>query len=251
VYPACHNRGRSLPGWRATCCAWRNEKVNTALPAREDTRHDLRKAGTIVVRIGFVGLGAMARNHLQRLQEIPQAQVVAGADLDAVRREEASPSYGLRGYEDYRQMLERVELQAVDICVSPFAHDGQEETVARRSLALFAEKPLSLDLAYAQRVAATIAAWGVINAVGYQFRYLDVVEEARRILVGAAIIARRGFYFAPLPPTPWWRRRELSGGQIIEQATHVLDLMRYLAGEAERVSAERHRGALAPSAWGS
>ena len=42
----------------------------------------------MVVRIGFIGLGAMARNHLQRLQEIPGAQAVAGADLDPERREE-------------------------------------------------------------------------------------------------------------------------------------------------------------------
>ena len=46
----------------------------------------------------------------------------------------------------------------------------------------------------------------------------------------------RGFYFGPLPPTPWWRRKELSGGQIVEQATHVVDLMRYFAGEADLVA---------------
>ena len=154
-------------------------------------------------------------------------------------------AFGLRTYADYHEMLEREDLQAVYVCVPPFAHDGQEEAVARRGLALLVEKPLSLDLAYARRMAEIVGECGVINAVGYQFRYLDVVEEARRLLAGAPIIAMRGFYFAPLPPSPWWRRRELSGGQIVEQATHVLDLMRYLAGEVERVSAESHQGALA------
>ena len=75
-------------------------------------------------------------------------------------------------------MLEHEELHAVYVCVPPFAHDGQEEAVARRGLALLVEKPLSLDLAYAQRVAEVIGECGVINAVGYQYRYLDVVEEA-------------------------------------------------------------------------
>ena len=198
-----------------------------------------------MVRIGFIGLGAMAQNHLRRLQEIPGAQVVAGADLNPERCREAAGQWGLSTYAGYREMLEQESLQAVYVCVPPFAHDGQEEAVARRGLALLVEKPLSLDLAYAQRVARVIGECGVVNAVGYQFRYLDVVEEARRVLAGAPIIAMRGFYFAPLPPSAWWRRRELSGGQIVEQATHVLDLMRYLAGEVVRVSAESHQGALA------
>ncbi len=198
-----------------------------------------------MVRLGFIGLGAIARSHLQRLQEIPGAEAVAGADPSPERRAEASAQWGLSTYADYREMLERETLQAVYVCIPPFAHDGQEEAVARRGLSLLVEKPLSLDLGYAQRVAQVIAECGVVNGAAYQFRYLDVVEEARRLLADAPIIAMHGFYFGPLPPSAWWRRRELSGGQIVEQATHVLDLMRYLAGEAERVSAESHRGALA------
>lgn len=195
-----------------------------------------------MINIGFIGLGRMASNHLQRLQQIPEARAVAGAEPDPDRRREMALKFGLCGYADYQEMLDREELDAVYVCVPPFAHDGQEQAVVERGLALFVEKPVCLDLAYARRTADLISSKGVINSVGYMCRYLDVVEEARRLIGESPIVTMRGFYFGPLPPTAWWGQAELSGGQIVEQATHIADLMRYFAGEVEVVSGMGYRG---------
>jgi predicted dehydrogenase len=197
-----------------------------------------------MINVAFIGLGGMASNHLQRLEQIPEARAVAGTEPDPDRREQMALKFGLCGYTDYEEMLDREDLDAVYVCVPPFAHDGQEQAVAERGLALFVEKPVCLDLAYARRTAGLISSKGVINSVGYMCRYLDVVEEARRLIGESPVVAMRGFYFGPLPPTDWWRRAELSGGQIVEQATHVADLMRYLAGEVESVSGIGYRGAM-------
>lgn len=197
-----------------------------------------------MINIAFIGLGRMASNHLQRLQQIPEARAVAGAEPDPDRREKMALKFGLCGYANYREMLNREDIDAVYVCVPPFAHDGQEQAVAERGLALFVEKPVCLDLAYARRTAELISSSGIINSVGYMCRYLDVVEEARRLIGESPIVAMRGFYFGPLPPIAWWRQAELSGGQIVEQATHVADLMRYFAGEVEVVSGMGYRGAM-------
>ena len=197
-----------------------------------------------MIKIGFIGLGGMARNHLERLREIPEVQVVAGSELDPGRRQDVALKYGLRGYEDYKAMLDQETLDGVYVCIPPFAHDGQEAAIVERGLGLFVEKPVCLDPAYARRTAELISSRSAINAVGYMYRYLDVVEEVKRIVRASPIVAMRGFYFGPLPSTPWWKRVELSGGQIVEQATHVLDLMRYFAGEADFVSGEGYRGVM-------
>ena len=49
-----------------------------------------------------------------------------------------------------------------------------------------------------------------------------------------------GFWWGGIAggPEHWWRRKELSGGQVLEQTTHIFDLCRFLAGEVERVYAE-------------
>ena len=197
-----------------------------------------------MIKIGFIGLGAMARNHLERLGEIPNATVVAGADPDAQRREERAAKFGFRGYADYQEMLEQTDLDAVYVCLPPYAHTGQEQAVIERNLAIFVEKPVCLDLTYARQTAEAISASGIINSVGYMCRYLDVVAEAKQIIGSSPIVAMRGFYFSPIPRSPWWTRKALSGGQIVEQATHVVDLMRYFAGEAVKVSAEGYRGVI-------
>jgi predicted dehydrogenase len=202
------------------------------------------RGDTIAVKIGFIGFGWIARTHLERLQEIPEAKAVAGAELDPDRRREVALKYGLRAYEDYRQMLDQEELDGVYVCIPPYAHDGQEKEIVERNLALFVEKPVCLDLTYARQTAELISARGVINAAGYMCRYLDVVEEAKRIIGTSPIVAIRGFYFAPLSRNYWWRRAELSGGQIVEQATHVIDLMRYFAGEVAQVSGEGFLGVM-------
>jgi len=203
-----------------------------------------QKGDGVMARIGFIGFGWIARTHLERLQEIPEAEVVSGAELDPDRRREMALGYSLRAYEDYREMLDQEDLDAVYVCIPPFAHDGQEKEIVERDLALFVEKPICLDLSYAREIGEVISARGVINAVGYMSRYLDVVEEAKRIIGTSPIVAIRGFYFSPLSRNYWWRRMELSGGQIVEQATHVVDLMRYFAGEVARVSGEGYRGAM-------
>jgi predicted dehydrogenase len=195
-----------------------------------------------MVKIGFIGIGAMAHNHLQRLKKISHASVIAGADPLPEKRQRAESEYGLRTYPDYRRMLDEEALDAVYVCLPPFAHEGQEIEVVSRDLAIFVEKPIDLDLANANKTAQAIKASGVINSVGYMCRYLDVVERAKEMLADRPIAAMRGFYFAPLPGTPWWRQAKLSGGQIIEQATHVVDLMRYFAGEADRVQGDRYLG---------
>ena len=46
-----------------------------------------------------------------------------------------------------------------------------------------------------------------------------------------------GTYFGGLPDSPWWRVQAKSGGQVVEQATHVVDLQRYVVGEIETVHA--------------
>jgi predicted dehydrogenase len=152
--------------------------------------------------------------------------------------------YGLNGYKYYYKMLDQEKLDAVYICIPPFAHKGQEVEIANRGLALFVEKPICLDLSYAQKTEHVISSQGVINACGYMFRYLDIVDKAKEIIGSSPIVIMRGSYFSPIPHVSWWRQIELSGGQIVEQATHVVDLMRYFAGEVSRISGEGFLGAV-------
>jgi len=89
----------------------------------------------------------------------------------------------------------------------------------------------------ARAIDAHIREAGVINSVGYQGRYGALVDRAREVLAGVPIGLVLAIRLGGLPPKLWWRIQEQSGGMLIEQHTHAVDLMRYLAGEVDSVYA--------------
>ena len=79
---------------------------------------------------------------------------------------------------------------------------------------------------------------GLVTATGYQWRYLDIVEQAADLLQGNVVHLALGYWLDVLPPPAWWTQREQSGGQLVEQTTHLFDLARLLVGEIAELRAE-------------
>jgi predicted dehydrogenase len=134
-------------------------------------------------------------------------------------------------------MLDRERLDAVYICVPPFAHGRPEAAVLDRGLPFFVEKPLAADLSTAETVAARVAAEGIVTATGYHWRYLDLTERAQALLAEKPAHLALGYWLDATPPPEWWAVQAKSGGQIVEQTTHIFDLARVLVGEVTRVYA--------------
>jgi myo-inositol 2-dehydrogenase/D-chiro-inositol 1-dehydrogenase len=104
-------------------------------------------------------------------------------------------------------------------------------------MAMFVEKPLGLDAEVAGQVARAVAKAGVVTAVGHHWRYSAAVRLAARLITDREVRLVCGSWLDKVPPVPWWTRRDKSGGQVLEQAVHVLDLARALVGEVQEVHA--------------
>lgn len=187
-------------------------------------------------RIGFVGAGGVAARHARALGQLAQARLVAVTDVDPARARRFADEHGGYAVPDLEDLLD-VGVDAVYVCVPPFAHGAVEETVAGAGVALFVEKPLGLDCAVAERVARAVTAAGVVTATGHHWRYSAAVQEARQLLAGRPRRLAVGSWLDRVPPVGWWTQRARSGGQIVEQAVHVLDLARLLVGEVIEVCA--------------
>lgn len=204
------------------------------------------------VRIGFIGAGGNARGHMINVLLMPEAEIVAICDvseeqIEAARKEVSARAAERSGssrqldaaaYTDVREMLRRERLDAVYISIPPFAHGEPEEAVLDAGLPFYVEKPVALDLRLALRTLARVREQGLITAVGYQLRYGSANERARELLRGRRVTMVLGARLRPRPASrPWYIRQHLSGGQLIEQATHQIDLMRWLVGEIKTVYA--------------
>jgi predicted dehydrogenase len=127
------------------------------------------------------------------------------------------------------------------IFVPPFAHGEPELAVAERNLPFFVEKPIAADGPVAERIAEAVAARNLVTAVGYHWRYLDTTERAAELLADEPAQLVMGYWWDATPPRAWWVRQATSGGQMVEQTTHIFDLARLLVGEAEVVSTSVRR----------
>jgi predicted dehydrogenase len=186
--------------------------------------------------IGFVGAGGVAARHARTLSALPDARLVCVTDADPRRAQRFAEIHGLKAVPDIRSLLDS-DIDAVYVCVPPFAHGAIEAAVAQAGHALFVEKPLGLNAKVATRIGRILAGAGTVTAVGHHWRYAATVRTAARLLAERQVRLVCGSWLDKVPPVPWWTRLESSGGQVIEQVVHVLDLARTLVGEVQRVHA--------------
>jgi myo-inositol 2-dehydrogenase / D-chiro-inositol 1-dehydrogenase len=195
----------------------------------------------VTLRVGLLGAGAVGTRHARTLCSFPGVEVVGVCDPVPAAAEALAGQLGVPEHDDLAGLL-RAGPDAVWLCVPPFAHGEPELTLVRAGVPFFVEKPPAADLPVARQIAAAVAAAGLPTATGYHWRHLDTVAAAGALLVGRPVRLLQARWWGTTPPAAWWRRGALSGGQVVEQATHVLDLARVLAGEVEEVV-----GAAAPS----
>lgn len=191
--------------------------------------------GMARTRLGFIGAGGIAHRHFGVLRTMEDVQIAAICDPDAERARQAAEATGAAAYGDHDAMLAAEDLDAVYICVPPFAHGAPEHACIARGLPFFVEKPVSLDMSLAEDIAAEVEAAGLVTAVGYHWRYLDTMDEARSHLARNPAHLIQGFWLDQTPPPQWWWDENRCGGQVIEQATHVIDAARFLAGDVTEV----------------
>ena len=193
-----------------------------------------------VLRVGFVGTGGVATRHATILAGFPDVLLAAATDVDPARNAAFAAEFGTEVTDGVADLLAH-DLDAVYVCVPPFAHvpadASAEAQVAAAGLPLFVEKPLAPDLATAEEIAMRLDDAGVVTRVGHHWRCAEPVARARALLEGRPIRLVTATWWDKVPPVSWWPHRDLSGGPVVEQAIHVLDLARVLAGEVVEVSA--------------
>ncbi|EEP75107.1 oxidoreductase [Micromonospora sp. ATCC 39149] len=187
-------------------------------------------------RVGLVGAGGVAQRHARVLGGFSDVEILGVTDVTRDAAAHLADAHGARTFVDVAELL-AAGPDAVYVCVPPFAHGPVEEAVIAAGVPMFVEKPVAVDLDTAERVADLVARRGLLTGVGHHWRYLHVVEQARELLADRPVRMVSGAWLDKVPPVAWWARRDRSGGPVVEQAAHVLDLMRALVGEVAEVTA--------------
>lgn len=200
------------------------------------------------MKVAFIGAGNRSVSHMAALTHLPDIKTVAIAELDESRaldsqerangrRAEGSDPIDVRIFKEYRDMIDTVAPDCIYLCLPPFVHGQLDHDVIEYGVPVLFEKPVAVEMSVANEIAAHVAEKGIINAAGYQKRYSSAVQEAKNLLSDKIIAMAISIRLSGLPGQPWWRVQEQSGGMLVEQHTHAVDLMRYVCGEIENVYA--------------
>ncbi|WP_435206930.1 Gfo/Idh/MocA family protein [Micromonospora sp. bgisy143] len=187
-------------------------------------------------RVGLIGAGGVAQRHARVLSGFDDVEIVGVTDVVPEAASALAARHDAPTCADVAELL-AAGPDAVYVCVPPFAHGPAEEAVIDAGVPMFVEKPVAVDLGTAERIADLVARRGLRTAVGHHWRYLSVLDQARELLADRPVRMVSGAWLDKVPPVAWWSRRDRSGGPVVEQAAHVLDLIRVLAGEVTEVTA--------------
>lgn len=201
------------------------------------------------MRVALIGCGEVtAEKHLRVLRRVAGIEVCALVDVNAGKAAALAKAHGVRRADsDYRRVLEGNEVEAVLVATPP----GKHVEIALAALAagkhVLVEKPLALEVAEAEELAAAAAASRCVAMMGYHMRFHRVVRlgKARIGALGRVETVRAVWCNAQKDATaPAWRlRRKEGGGALTEIGVHLYDLLRYLLeDEAEEVTARAVSG---------
>jgi len=194
------------------------------------------------LRTAILGCGGFAHRHARTLQLLEDDfKMVAFCNRTIERAAAFSEKY-TNGqapvFADHHQMFEQIPLDVVVICLPPYAHSDQIEIAANLGVHVFIEKPIALTSEQGWRMVNAAERAGIITQVGFMFRFGEAIEHLKEMIdsgKAGSVGLMSARYFCNSLHAPWWRKRDLSGGQLVEQVIHMVDLMRFLMGDAVTV----------------
>lgn len=224
------------------------------------------------LRIGVVGYGFMGRAHANAWRRVPnffpdlarQPVLQAACGRDAGRVRAYADTWGFAAVEtDWRALVAREDVDAVDVCVPNDLHAEIAVEALRRGKMVLCEKPLGRSLPEAEAMAAAAQGAGLPTMVWYNYRRVPAVSLAKRIVaegrLGRVFHYRAQFLqdWTMSPELPQggaalWRLDAAASGSGVtgDLLAHCFDTAMWLNGPIERVSAttetfireRRHQG---------
>ena len=210
------------------------------------------------LNIGLVGYGFMGRTHSNAYKRVgdffdlpyaPVLKAVCGRTADGAKAFAAN--WGYESIEtDWRKLIERKDIDAIDICTPNNTHAEIAIAAAAAGKMILCEKPLAMNLVEGHAMVDAVEKAGVANTVWYNYRRVPAVSLAKELIaagrLGKVFHYRAQFLqdwtiSADLPQggTGLWRLDAAAAGSGVtgDLLAHCIDTALWLNGDIETVSA--------------
>ena len=198
-----------------------------------------------MIKAAIIGCGRISERHIQSINAHPELRLAAVCDLDLQKMGRVSKEQGVNGYQNYVEMFAFEEIDLISVCVEAGYHARIVCEVAEYGKHIIVEKPMALRLEDADRMIEACDRNGVKLFVVKQNRFnlpviklKEALDAARfgKLILGTIRLrwARHQQYF---DMDKWRGTWALDGGVFASQASHHVDMLRWLMGPVKSVQA--------------
>lgn len=196
-------------------------------------------------RFAIIGSGVIGAVHAEAVAQLPDAQLVAVADISAERARQLAATYGSVPYTDVTEMLSREQLDIVIVCTPNGEHGTYACQVMRSGRHVIVEKPMEVSRPAIEEMLRVQQQTRVKLAVTSQHRFDPATIQVHTLVEEQAF----GRLVLGTVTVPWWRAQTYydddwhgtwrfeGGGTLMTQALHSIDLLQWLMGPVKSVFA--------------
>lgn len=196
------------------------------------------------LRIGIVGAGAISTQHIEAIEALEGTRLAGVVSASEAHARGVGERWGVPWSTRLEDLLAREDVDVVSICTPSGLHPAQALAVLRAGKHAIVEKPLALRVADADAVIAEGDARGLVVATISQRRFEPAVRALKAAVDGGALgrialVIAEGIYHRPqsyYDSAAWRGTIALDGGVLMNQAIHVIDLVRWIGGPVASVS---------------
>ncbi|TVY07994.1 Gfo/Idh/MocA family protein [Paenibacillus cremeus] len=198
------------------------------------------------IHFAIIGFGEVSQYHAKAIAELPGAKLAAVCDRNLDKRKKAEELYGAATYSDYHEMLQRDDIDVVNILTASGTHAEIGIAAAKAGKHVITEKPIDICLDKADALIDACREAGVKLSCIFQHRFNPAVMEIKKA-IREEKFGQLNFGAAH---TKWYRPQEYydqvawrgtwaldGGGAVMNQSIHYIDLLQYIMGDVEEVFA--------------
>ena len=194
------------------------------------------------IRVGIVGCGSIANQHLSAYQNTAKADIVAVYDVVASAGEKFAERSGAQVVQSVEEMVEKYPLDAVSVCTPPAAHLENCLPFLEAGIAILCEKPLEVNAASATRLFAAVKNSKSLFMTAFCHRFHPGIIELKRLVekgqLGEPLLFRNIFGgYLSLAGNHRTDPQISGGGCLIDHCCHSIDLFRFLVGDPMQAQA--------------
>jgi predicted dehydrogenase len=207
------------------------------------------------IRVGMIGVGQIGKHHLDNYKQVAGAEIVAAADINEAEVRRVGELYQIPNlYTDFRKLLERDDIDAVDVCLHNNFHRPVTVAALEAGKHVYCEKPMAG--AYIDAVKMLEAAQSAGKKLSIQIRniFLNEAKAAKLLIDGGHLgkiyharssgYRRRGRPYVDGYGTPTFvQKRNSGGGALYDMGVYHINTILYLLGnpQVQRISGKTYQ----------